>query len=173
MSRQHFASMRISTLWRVRCGLALNVLLLTLCGCVSAGSGEKSSSLPHLSEPRSGPIGSHTPEPQSPSESSETKAEPSHEAGQMAGASGFQGELLLGLDGELYLPYEPVTVMLVQSALRNRGLYSGPVSGVLDRRTMEAIYEFQAANHYLQRCGIPTPRTRKLLEQGAHTDVTA
>jgi hypothetical protein len=35
---------------------------------------------------------------------------------------------------------------------------------------MEALYTFQMASKILQRCGIPTPFTRKMLEQGSHTD---
>jgi isopenicillin N synthase-like dioxygenase len=36
---------------------------------------------------------------------------------------------------------------------------------------MKALYAFQEANHNLQLCGVPTPRTRKMLAQGSHTDV--
>jgi hypothetical protein len=49
----------------------------------------------------------------------------------------------------------------------------GPVNGILDLATMKSIYEFQEANANLQRCGIPTPHTRSMLEQGSHTDLAS
>ena len=79
--------------------------------------------------------------------------------------------LISGLDGALYLPYRPATIQWVQKALRERGLYEGPMNGILDWPTMKSIYAFQEANK-LQRCGVPTPRTRQMLEQGSHTDLT-
>jgi hypothetical protein len=45
------------------------------------------------------------------------------------------------------------------------------MNGILDSTTMKSIYAFQQANH-LQRCGVPTPHTRKMLEQGSHTDLS-
>jgi hypothetical protein len=86
-------------------------------------------------------------------------------------AKEFEGYLIAGLDGALYEPYRPVAVERVQRALRDRGLYAGPMNGVLDLPTMQSIYAFQEATHNLQRCGIPTPHTRKMLEQGSHTDL--
>ena len=94
-------------------------------------------------------------------------------SGQTAWAQGSKAELIMGLDGELYLPYSATTIRHVQSVMKNRGLYSGPLNGVLDAPTMESIYTFQEANFYLLRCGVPTPRTRKLLEQGSHTDIAS
>ena len=75
-----------------------------------------------------------------------------------------------GLDGLLYEPYKAVTIERTQRALRDRGLYSGPINGILDPPTMQAIYAFQKASYNLQMCGVPTPRTRMMLEQGSHTD---
>jgi hypothetical protein len=75
-----------------------------------------------------------------------------------------------GLDGLLYEPYKAVTIERTQMALRGRGLYSGPIHGILDPPTMQAIYAFQKASYNLQMCGVPTPRTRMMLEQGSHTD---
>jgi hypothetical protein len=76
-----------------------------------------------------------------------------------------------GLDGAVYSSYRPGIIQSVQKALKERGLYAGPMNGILDKPTMKSIYEFQAANN-LQRCGIPTPHTRRMLEQGSHTDLT-
>ena len=78
---------------------------------------------------------------------------------------------IAGLDGALYDPYRPAAIERVQKALRERGLYVGPINGILDRPTMKSIYAFQEANK-LQRCGVPTPHTRKMLEQGSHTDLS-
>jgi hypothetical protein len=76
-----------------------------------------------------------------------------------------------GLDGAVYASYRPDIIQRVQRALKERGLYAGPTNGILDRPTMKSIYAFQAVNN-LQRCGIPTPHTRRMLEQGSHTDLT-
>jgi hypothetical protein len=88
-------------------------------------------------------------------------------------AKEFPGQLIAGLDGGLYEPYRQTAIERVQMALRDRGLYEGPMNGVLDRPTMNSIYAFQEANDILQRCGIPTPHTRKMLKQGSHTDLSS
>ena len=80
------------------------------------------------------------------------------------------GALITGLDGVLYEAYRPGTIERVQRSLIARDLYRGPVNGILDEPTIQAIYAFQKMTRTLQVCGIPTPRTRKLLEQGSHTD---
>jgi hypothetical protein len=91
-------------------------------------------------------------------------------AGKIPWAEGYKGLFIEGLDGGLYPAYNPNTIQRVQQALVDRGLYTGPVNGILDLPTMRAIYSFQKATHVLQVSGIPTPRTRKMLEQGSHTD---
>jgi hypothetical protein len=87
-------------------------------------------------------------------------------------ATAVQHELKLirGLDGAWYEHYSRATIEATQRALRERGLYSGPISGILDPATMNAIYAFQKASYHLQMCGVPTPRTREVLTQGSHTD---
>jgi hypothetical protein len=80
--------------------------------------------------------------------------------------------LIAGLDGGLYEPYRPAAIHRVQKTLKDRGLYTGPMNGILDLPTMKSIYAFQEATPNLQRCGIPTPYTRKMLEQGSHTDLS-
>ena len=92
------------------------------------------------------------------------------ESGKILWAKGYEGILIAGFDEGLYEPYRHAVIESVQRALRDRGLYIGPFNGVLDKPTMEALYAFQNANRNLQRCGIPTPFTRKMLEQGSHTD---
>ena len=84
----------------------------------------------------------------------------------------FWGYLIAGFDGALYEPYRPADIQRVQKTLRDRGLYTGPMNGILDLPTMKSIYAFQEATNNLQRCGIPTPYTRKMLEQGSHTDLS-
>jgi len=86
-------------------------------------------------------------------------------------AKNFKGQLIEGLDGNLYEPYARPIIEHVQKALGYRGLYNGPVNGVLDRPTMKSLFEFQKGTYLLQHCGIPTPNTRKMLEQGSHTDL--
>jgi hypothetical protein len=87
---------------------------------------------------------------------------------QLAGQK--QNTAIRGLDGALYDPYKRATIEHTQRALRDRGLYAGPISGILDPSTMQAIYAFQKGSNHLQMCGVPTPRTRLMLEQGSHTD---
>jgi hypothetical protein len=89
--------------------------------------------------------------------------------GETVWAAGFEGELVRGVDGELYPAYNFWTIEHVQTLLARRGLYGGPVNGVLDMPTMSAIAAFQQATQALQVCGVPTPRTRLFLEQGSHT----
>jgi hypothetical protein len=84
----------------------------------------------------------------------------------------FWGYLIAGFDGGLYEPYRPAAIQRVQKTLRDRGLYMGPMNGILDLPTMKSIYAFQKATDILQRCGIPTPYTRQMLEQGSHTDLS-
>ena len=76
----------------------------------------------------------------------------------------------MGIDGGLYPPYSRIAIERVQQALKKRELYAGPINGVLDLPTMKAIYAFQQASYSLQLCGVPTPKTRWMLEQGSHTD---
>jgi len=98
-------------------------------------------------------------------------AESAEELAQMVALqSEHAGRPVKGLDGAIYDPYKPVTIQRTQRGLRERGLYSGPLHGVLDSPTMHAIYDFQKASYHLQLCGVPTPRTRMMLEQGSHTD---
>jgi hypothetical protein len=83
-------------------------------------------------------------------------------------AVGFEG-LIRGLDGYLYEAYNVPAITRTQETLWTRGLYDGPIDGVLDLETMRALYAFQEASYGLSHSGIPTPRTRDLLEQGSHT----
>ena len=46
--------------------------------------------------------------------------------------------------------------------LEPKRLYNGPINGVLDQDTMEALGKYQETNG-LQVCGVPTPRTREAL----------
>jgi len=91
-------------------------------------------------------------------------------AGVTVWAKGHEGEAIAGLDGSLYDPYRREVIGFVQEELKTRGLYPGPVNMVLDAPTMNAIFAFQKATGALTPCGVPTPRTRALLEQGSHTD---
>jgi Putative peptidoglycan binding domain len=93
-------------------------------------------------------------------------AEPSAEQNweQTVWVAGKEGKLVRGLDGGEYDPYAVSTVQQVQQALKSEGLYDGPVSGILDQATMQAIGEFQKSNN-LQVCGVPTARTREALSQ--------
>ena len=80
-----------------------------------------------------------------------------------AGSKGNGWIMIRGLDGGTYENYYPSVVKNVQMALQDQGLYDGPISGVLDETTLNALGEFQKANK-LHVSGVPTPRTRKALK---------
>jgi peptidoglycan hydrolase-like protein with peptidoglycan-binding domain len=72
--------------------------------------------------------------------------------------------MVKGFDGGLYLPYKPAIVRQTQQALEHRGLYPGPVNGILDETTMRATADFQKKNR-IHVSGVPTPATRRALEK--------
>jgi hypothetical protein len=155
----------------------LSTVLMAISGCVAGErQGEQAPGPPVSTPPEQSlplPITPlESPRKSEEAEIQEATAQLPGTTGQPAWAKGFEGDLILGLDGALYVAYDATTIKQVQSVMKERGLYSGPLNGVLDPPTMESIYAFQQANPYLLRCGVPTPRTRKLLEQGSHTDVS-
>ena len=161
------------------CAVCLAAVLMAISGC--AEQKQEQASKPSVNESQSKPSVSESQILQKPPlESSDTQeraevqetAVPLPGSGQTAWAQGFEGELIMGLDGGLYPPYSATTIRHIQSVMKNRGLYSGPLNGVLDAPTMGSIYTFQEARS-LQRCGVPTPNTRNLLEQGSHTDIAS
>ena len=83
-------------------------------------------------------------------------------SGEPVWAEGAPGQLIAGLNGENYDAYNSETIEAVQGALADQGMYSGPVNGILDRPTMDAIGRFQEMNN-LTVSGVPSPRTRELL----------
>jgi putative peptidoglycan binding protein len=161
--------LRLGRTLRIISGCFLSLYLTTVSGCRSAE--------PVPEAPAELPTSQPTP-PQPPPQStvsienalSEPEAQSFRRSGETVWANGFRGELIAGVDGELYEPYSSTTIERVQRALKNRDLYLGPINGVLDAPTMKAIYTFQQAVYSLPLCGVPTPRTRRILEQGSHTD---
>jgi len=158
-------------------GCLLTVLFSGLCGCASrepvreATVSESPSSQPPPPPPKDSVEAEAKPDPDpNPNPSTDVQPEPPESIGKTVWATGFQGELISGVDGELYESYRSTVIERVQQALRSRNLYEGPINGVLDVPTQQAIYTFQQAVHGLQVCGVPTPRTRLMLEQGSHTD---
>jgi hypothetical protein len=162
---------RLGARTRVVC---LSAALFAITGCaVGEHKQEQPAKPPTNQSPPLSAAPSETPHKSEQAEIQEAAPQLPGSTGQTAWAQGFEGDLIMGLDGELYVAYNEATIKHVQSVMKNRGLYSGPVNGVLDPPTMESIYMFQEANEYMLRCGVPTPRTRKLLEQGSHTDVAS
>jgi hypothetical protein len=148
-------------------------VLIAITGCSRSQPSQQVAVKPQVKEQPSLPQPSVLPPPSPPSAPAErVKPEPQvfEDSGKIVWAKGYEGILIAGFDDGLYEPYGHAVMERVQRALRDRGLYGGPVNGVLDKPTMEALYTFQKANNNLQRCGIPTPFTRKMLEQGSHTD---
>jgi hypothetical protein len=158
--------------------VCLGAALIALSGCIAEDKDPVPAAEPPITQSRPLP---ETPlaapaKPAQAADARETEPQPDNVNGGSDGtgrpvwAEGFAGQMVQGLDGGVYPAYQPATIRRVQSVLKERSLYSGPINGVLDRPTMASIYAFQEATYALQRCGVPTPRTRKLLEQGSHTD---
>jgi hypothetical protein len=159
---------------RTSAACVLLVALLMMYACTRDRSPQKTTR--ELPRAEYQPEQTTTPSPPQPRELPEPASAATQSlegSGKMRWAKGFAGQLIGGLDGELYEPYRSVTIEHVQRIIRERGLYTGPINGILDTPTMKAIYTFQEATHILQVCGVPTPRTRKMLEQGSHTDLTS
>ena len=161
-----------SELWFTARGIAASVLAVALifAACARNESVQRSDPPSVIETPAPQP-----PIEESPEERDSLPAEPHllEGSGVTVWAKGFQGRFITGLDGALYAAYREATIENVQRTLRDRGLYAGPVNGILDRPTMQSIFAFQEANDILQRCGIPTPHTRKMLMQGSHTDLSS
>lgn len=152
--------------------VCLGAALFAMTGCAVGEHKQEQSATPPVDQPPQPAALLETPRESEQAEIQETTSQSLSGSGQTVWAQGFEGDLIMGLDGQLYDGYNEETIRQVQSVMKNRGLYAGPVNGVLDPPTMESIYTFQEANKYLLRCGVPTPRTRKLLEQGSHTDAS-
>jgi hypothetical protein len=177
MSEERFCRLRAcgailqSGFWlrvRITASILFAVALLGISGCGHTEPVQKI--IPPVT------IEAPTSQPDKPDQvSSSLPAEPPllEGSGLTVWADKFEGQLIAGLDGGLYVPYRRMTIERVQDALKERGLYMGMTNGVLDLPTMKSIYEFQKANHNLSRCGIPTPHTRTMLEQGSHTDLSS
>jgi hypothetical protein len=152
----------------------LVIAALVLCGCASKEPSHDVTEKPAATQATHAVAEPTLPDQQvSPNTTPEPQPRPFEGSGETAWARGLEGELIAGINGELYEAYAHDLIKRVQRALTNRGLYMGPINGVLDRPTEAAIYEFQKATGTLQLCGIPTPRTRQMLEQGSHTDPTS
>jgi Putative peptidoglycan binding domain len=147
----------------------LLVALIAICGCTQSMQKKPNEAPQAQQHPEQ--TAARSPQPRELNEVSTPGPQPLEGSGEWAWAEAFRGQLIAGLDGELYEPYRSVAIEQIQRAIKKRGLYAGAINGILDTPTMKAIYTFQQANHNLQVCGVPTPRTRKMLEQGSHTDL--
>jgi hypothetical protein len=145
------------------------VALIGISGCTQSQPVQKSTS----PSPIKSQAAQQSAEPNQRGTSLQPTEQPLLEgSGVTVWAREFPDQLIKGLDGSLYEPYGRTVIERVQKALRDRGLYAGRVNGILDRPTMKSIFTFQEANYQLQRCGVPTPHTRRMLEQGSHTDLS-
>jgi murein L,D-transpeptidase YcbB/YkuD len=90
---------------------------------------------------------------------------PAFSAQQQEQTNQHQVEMVTGLNGASYEAYLPSLIEQTQEALKAKDYYSGPVNGVLDHDTMEAIGKFQKDNG-LTVSGVPSPETREYLFSG-------
>src|SRR5215831_1501033 len=105
-----------SGMWSSAACFLLLVALLVISACARDRSPEKTATEP---PPRAEhqPEQTTTPAPPQPREQRETPATPPQlleGSGRMAWAKGFAGQLIAGLDGELYEPYRAVTIERIQ-----------------------------------------------------------
>ena len=140
---------------------------LTLGGCLEAPEpvAEPVAEPPAPVEPEPEPEPPLEPDPE-PEESPTTST-----SGPIrwAGSKGNGWIMIRGLDNGTYENYYPSVVKDVQMALQDQGLYNGPISGVLDDMTVNALGEFQKTNN-LHVSGMPTPRTREALKNPPQVD---
>lgn len=146
------------------------VATLEFTGCSKANAPEPAVT---KSEPKPEPAAAPAPEPaktEAPAEPAKKSPDPVQakandpDAGRIVWAPGKEGKLMLGLDGGDYEPYLPSVVVEVQKTLQSEGIYSGEITGILDKPTMEALGEFQK-QHDLAVSGVPTPRTREVISR--------
>src|SRR5262245_5950050 len=107
----------------------LTVALMGISGCVQTKPVPKSAS-PDAIE-RLTP--QHTAGPNQVGASPPAEPHLPEGSGVIVWAKEFQGQLIEGLDGSVYEPYRRTLIERVQKALVDRGLYTGPVNGILDR----------------------------------------
>jgi ferric-dicitrate binding protein FerR (iron transport regulator) len=74
-----------------------------------------------------------------------------------------EADAVTGLDGRWYPTYRPQIIRWAQEALKATNAYAGPVNGVLDAATMQALKDFQHRAG-LRPSGVPTPLTRRALQ---------
>lgn len=79
-------------------------------------------------------------------------------------APGLTGILIEGLNGGEYPPYNARVIEQFQRFLFQEEFYDGPVTGILDKPTMEAMAEFQSANGIVAS-GVPSPETRNAAQE--------
>jgi len=65
---------------------------------------------------------------------------------------------------EFYLDYEHRTISMLQDDLYRLGVYSAPTDGVVGRKTLQAVIEFQS-RHGLKSDGVMTPMTHYLISK--------
>ena len=139
------------------------VSLLATGGCEEAAEPEPVAE----QEPAPPPVAPErkpaAPEPPPPPKPSATPVEGALGTPRWAGTKGNGWIMIEGVDGGRYENYYPSVVKNVQTALQTEGLYNGPISGVLDEMTSNALAEYQKANN-LRASGVPTPRTREALK---------
>ncbi len=150
--------------WRTISAMALGFSILVGCGSADEmtepepTTTESAPPVQPVSEPEvEPPPPVEEPEPEPIADTSEVRVPDDAEIW----AEGYTG-VLMGLDGNLYEGYHPLTVERIQQALSQLGFYGDAVDGTFDRETMEAIADFQAQND-LPITGVPTPRTRARL----------
>ena len=141
--------------------------LLSLGGCLEAPEpvAEPVAEPPAPVEPEPEP--EPPPEPEPEPEESPTTSTPGPI--RWAGSKGNGWIMIRGLDDGTYENYYPSVVKDVQMALQDQGLYNGPISGMLDDMTVNALGEFQKATN-LHVSGMPTPRTREALKNPPQAD---
>ena len=142
---------------------AVIVSLLAAAGCQEAPEPEPVAEQEPAPPPPPAPVEAPEPEPPPAPKPAAQPAEGALGTPRWVKPKGNGWIMIEGLDGGRYENYYPSVVKNVQTALQTEGLYGGPLSGVLDEATSNALAEYQKANN-LRVSGVPTPRTREKLK---------
>ena len=150
---------------KMRAGL----IAVAMVSLLAAGACEETPELEPVAEPESARPAEPKPEPPKAAEPEPAPKPAVQPVGgalgtpRWAGSKGNGWIMIEGADGGRYENYYPSVVKNVQTALQAEGLYDGPISGVLDEATSNALAVYQKANK-LRASGVPTPLTRAALK---------
>jgi hypothetical protein len=98
----------------------LLVALITICGCTQSMQKKPTEAPQAQQHPEQTAL--RSPQPRELNEVSTPGPQPLEGSGEWAWAEAFRGQLIAGLDGELYEPYRSVAIEQIQRAIKKHGV---------------------------------------------------